>query len=241
MIRILKPLLFSLSRGAYLPEFTSLAGRVHARIAILLLATIVIVAAVYAVARGVDVRLALLAAAFALAGLRGDVAPIFVKFISTFSDEQYVVPICTAMGFAYVLKHTGCDQHLVQLLTRPLRFCTAISHPRRRPRWVPGQYSRHQSDEHGGLHRRRGGTANAGGPVIEHDNRREHSPGASIGGELLNPGAPELNTVAKQLSISPTEVVPSVIPLVLPTPGDRRPRSSGCMRLRAERKAGPGT
>ena len=41
--------------------------------AILLLATIVIVAAVYAVARGVDVRLALLAAAFALAGLRGDV------------------------------------------------------------------------------------------------------------------------------------------------------------------------
>jgi DcuC family C4-dicarboxylate transporter len=46
--------------------------------------------------------------------------------------------------------------------------------------------------------------------------------GASIGGELLNPGAPELNTVAKRLSedekrvMSPKEVVPEVMPLLFP-------------------------
>jgi C4-dicarboxylate transporter, DcuC family len=44
--------------------------------------------------------------------------------------------------------------------------------------------------------------------------------GASLGGELLNPGAPELNTVAQQLSkdlgtpVSPTEIVPAVQKLV---------------------------
>jgi C4-dicarboxylate transporter, DcuC family len=183
---------------------------------LLAIAFAIIAAAVYAVARGVDVRLALLAAAFALAGLSGDVAPIVVKFIATFSDEQYVVPICTAMGFAYVLKHTGCDQHLVRLLTRPLRSARLFL--------IPGvvlvgflvnipvisQTS----------------TAVCIGAVIVPLMRAARISsvtigasillGASIGGELLNPGAPELNTVGKQLTISPTEVVPAVIPLIFP-------------------------
>ena len=33
-----------------------------------------------------------------------------------------VVPICSAIGFAYVLKLTGCDQHLVQFLLRPFQW-----------------------------------------------------------------------------------------------------------------------
>lgn len=189
---------------------------------VLTLAVIIIAAAVYAVARGVDVRLALLVAAFALAGLTGDVAPIIVKFLATFSDEQYVIPICTAMGFAYVLKHTGCDLHLVRLLTRPLRSARLFL--------IPGvvlvgflvnipvisQTS----------------TAVCIGAVVVPLMRAARLSsitigasillGASIGGELLNPGAPELNTVAKRLSedegrtMSPKEVVPEVVPLVFP-------------------------
>jgi DcuC family C4-dicarboxylate transporter len=38
--------------------------------------------------------------------------------------------------------------------------------------------------------------------------------GASIGGELLNPGAPELNSVAQRLGVSSTEIVPAVQKLV---------------------------
>jgi DcuC family C4-dicarboxylate transporter len=183
---------------------------------VLLLAGIIIAVAVYAVARGIDVRLALLAAAFALAGLRGDVAPIVVKFISTFSDEQYVVPICTAMGFAYVLKHTGCDQHLVHLLTKPLRSARLFL--------IPGVVlvgfmvnipviSQTSTAVCIGavvvpLMRAAGlSSITIGASILL---------GASIGGELLNPGAPELNTVAKQLGISPTEVVPSVVPFLFP-------------------------
>src|SRR5215218_9474804 len=90
-------------------------------VVLLPLAGVVIAAAGYAIYRGLDVRLALLAAAFALASLAGDVAPIVREFLATFSNEKFVVPICSAMGFAYVLRHTECDRHLVQLLTRPLR------------------------------------------------------------------------------------------------------------------------
>ncbi|MFO0825685.1 MAG: hypothetical protein U0792_21620 [Gemmataceae bacterium] len=45
----------------------------------------------------------------------------FREFLATFSNEKFVVPICSAMGFAYVLRHTGCERHLVLLLVKPLR------------------------------------------------------------------------------------------------------------------------
>src|SRR5256885_7420001 len=51
------------------------------------------------------------------------------KFLSTFADEKFVIPICTAMGFAYVLRHTGCDQHLVQLLAKPVRLMRRVLVP----------------------------------------------------------------------------------------------------------------
>src|ERR1700730_7465924 len=86
----------------------------------LVLGLLIIVAAVVAVIRRVDVRLALLLAAFALGIVAGDPAPILRTFLATLSNEMFVVPICTAMGFAYVLRHTQCDQHLVHLLMKPL-------------------------------------------------------------------------------------------------------------------------
>src|SRR5215471_9353496 len=81
----------------------------------------VIAVAVYAVIRLVDVRLALVLAALALGALAGDPAAIVRTFLATLAKEQFVVPICTAMGFAYVLRHTQCDQHLVHLLVEPIR------------------------------------------------------------------------------------------------------------------------
>src|SRR5215208_7046611 len=186
-------------------------------VALLPLAALVIGAAGYAVYRGLDVRLALLVGAFALAGLAGDVAPIVREFLATFSNEKFVVPICTAMGFAYVLRHTECDQHLVRLLTRPLRSARLFL--------IPGvvvvgflvnipvisQTS----------------TAVCLGAVVVPLMRAARLSGvtigasillgASIGGELLNPGAPELNTVAQRLNLlSSKEVVPAIVPLVFP-------------------------
>src|SRR6516164_3047824 len=82
---------------------------------------VIIAAAVWAITRRVDVRLALLVAAFALGAIAQDVPSIVRQFFLTLTNEQFVVPICCAMGFAYVMRLSGCDQHLVQLLVKPLR------------------------------------------------------------------------------------------------------------------------
>ena len=44
-----------------------------------------------------------------------------MKIASEMANAGTVVPICSAMGFAFVLRLTECDQHLVRLLARPLR------------------------------------------------------------------------------------------------------------------------
>ncbi|EJS88335.1 C4-dicarboxylate transporter, partial [Pasteurella multocida subsp. multocida str. Anand1_cattle] len=34
--------------------------------------------------------------------------------------QGLIMAICSSMGFAYVMKYTQCDTHLVHLLTKPL-------------------------------------------------------------------------------------------------------------------------
>lgn len=182
----------------------------------------VIALAVRMVVKGWDVRLVLLVAAILIAIGAGIDAPsgnhhrplaaVLRTFLATFSNEKFVVPICSAMGFAYVLRHTGCERHLVLLLVKPLRYV----------RWmlVPGvllvgffvnipvisQTS----------------TAVCIGPVIVPLMRAANYTmptigaclllGSSVGGELLNPGAPELLTVFTATGVSTTEQTHKYIP-----------------------------
>lgn len=179
------------------------------------LGAIVIVAAIYATVRRVDVRLALFTAAIVLGLLARQPQLIVREFFNSFTAAKFVVPICTAMGFAHVVRMTGCDQHIVQLLVQPLRHVRALL--------IPGavlvgflvnaplisQTS----------------TAVCIGPVlIPLLLAARISPitagaamllGASVGGELLNPGGPELGTVARFTGVSPQEVVTRAFPLNL--------------------------
>ena len=180
------------------------------------LALLVIVAAVGAVLRGVEVRLALLGGALALGAVAGDVRPVVGQFLQTFSNEKFVVPICSAMGFAYVLRATGCDRHMVRVLVAPLRRVRFLM--------VPGVVVA------GFLVNipviSQASTAVCLGTVVVPLMRAAgFSPatigaalllGCSVGGELLNPGAPELNTVAAKAGGDPRLVVPHVAALVGP-------------------------
>ncbi len=173
----------------------------------LILGLIVIALAVYGVVRKVDVRLVLIPAALALGTLAGQPAAIVQKFLATFADERYIVPICTAMGFAYVLRHTECDQHLVQLLVKPLRRVRVLV--------IPGAVlvgflvnipviSQTSTAVAIGfvliplLFAARISPITAGAALLL---------GSSVGGELLNPGAPEYGTVAKEMAERTTATV----------------------------------
>src|SRR5205823_10952198 len=179
------------------------------------LGVVVILLAVYATVRRVDVRLALLSAAVVLGVIGGDLPAIVRTFFATLCSEKFIVPIGTALGFAQVLRRTQCDQHLVQLLVRPMR--------RVRPLLIPGtvlvgflvnlpvvsQTS----------------TAVAIGPVLVPLLLAARiSPlttgsalllGSSMGGELLNPGAPEVGTISSVLHIEQQEVIAYIFPLLL--------------------------
>ena len=178
-----------------------------------------VIGAIVLIVRGRDVRLVLLGASLAIAAIADlesgrvlALAAVVREFVSTFSNEKFVVPICSAMGFAYVLRHTGCERHLVLLLVKPLRSMSALL--------VPGvivvgflanipvisQTS----------------TAVCLGPVVVPLMRAAGYSmatigaclllGASVGGELLNPGAPELLTIASKTGDSTQRQVSEYLP-----------------------------
>ncbi|MBU3699298.1 MAG: TRAP transporter large permease subunit [Candidatus Kapabacteria bacterium] len=85
-------------------------------------ATILIIGASIAlIARRVDARLVLIIAGTLLASLAGTPTRILDVFQTAVGRGDIIGPICTAMGYAFVLRHTGCDTQMVRLLIRPVR------------------------------------------------------------------------------------------------------------------------
>ncbi len=76
---------------------------------------------IYFVIRRADVRIVLFCAGLALATLAGKPWAVFDTFLATMGEEKIIGPICSAMGFAFVLKFTGSDKELVKLLLRPIQ------------------------------------------------------------------------------------------------------------------------
>lgn len=85
-----------------------------------LVALLIVAASVGLVARRVEIRLVLLGAGLAMATVAGRPLAVADAFGRSMVAAM-VAPICAAMGFAAVLAETGCDRHLVNLLLRPLR------------------------------------------------------------------------------------------------------------------------
>ncbi|MFL5328931.1 MAG: C4-dicarboxylate transporter DcuC [Gemmataceae bacterium] len=184
------------------------------------LGVLVLLATVVAVLRGIDVRIALIAGALCLGCLAGNPSLVFRTFFNTLTDERYIIPICSAMGFAYVLRQSGCDRHMVLMLMKPVQ--------RIRPLLIPGAVAVGFFVNVAVISQ--ASTAVAVGMVIIPLLRAAGlSPaavgaallmGASLGGELLNPGAPELLTVATKLTesmhrtIDSRQMQPVIAPLL---------------------------
>lgn len=181
---------------------------------------IIIALAVYAVIKRVDVRLTLLLAGVALGLVSGKLPDVIYKFFATLTDAKFIIPICTAMGFAYVLRYTECDRHLVHLLTNPLRRVQFLL--------IPGAVlvaffvnipiiSQTSTAVTVGavlvplLLAARISPETAGAALLL---------GASIGGELLNPGAPEFRTITSEagklgLKLENSTCAHTVLPLLM--------------------------
>lgn len=180
----------------------------------LILSGLIIVAAIVLMAKRVDVRLVLLGSGLAMAVLAGTpliIADTFTRGMVT----AMVAPICASMGFAALMNATGCDRHLVHALLAPVR----------RFKWlvmpggilaayfvnmaIPSQAS----------------TAAALGPILVPlylaSGRTAAIAGAalvlgaSFGGDLLNPGAQDIQAVAGVAGLPAAELSARVIPASL--------------------------
>lgn len=84
-------------------------------------AFVIIVVTLYAILRQADVRLALFAGGLALATLAMQPLVVFETFMRELGNGKTIGPICSAMGYSYVLRATGCDRAMISRLLKPLR------------------------------------------------------------------------------------------------------------------------
>jgi len=89
----------------------------------------IVFGAVYFLIKGWETRLVLLAAGFLMAILAGDPMRAFRFFHERMIFGGLIEPLLSVMGFAYVLKLTKCDAHLINLLTGKLSKMTWLLVP----------------------------------------------------------------------------------------------------------------
>lgn len=181
---------------------------------------VIIALAVYAVIKRVDVRLTLLLAGAALGIFSGTLPAVVYKFFATLTDGKFIIPICSAMGFAYVLRKTQCDSHLVHFLTNPLRKLHFFL--------IPGAVFV-AFFVNIPIISQTSVAVTVGAVLIPLLLAARISPetagaalllGASIGGELLNPGAPEFRTITSEatklgLELDNSACAHAVLPLLV--------------------------
>ena len=181
-------------------------------VALALVAMLVAVALVW---RGHDVRVVLFVAALAIGAVAGQLGVVFRKTAETLADAKFLLPICSAMGFAYVVRQTGCVEALVRLLLRPIQRVPRLTVPGGAAvglvvnAAIPSQTS----------------TLAAVGPLLVALLAQLRTSatlagtalvlGASSGGALLNPGLAEVAAVAAMAGIPAASVVVPLAPAVL--------------------------
>ncbi|HHW7567258.1 TPA: C4-dicarboxylate transporter DcuC [Mannheimia haemolytica] len=86
----------------------------------LIIAIVGIIATIYLLIKKHETRTVLIAIGLGMALLTLQPMAALDAFAKSMTSSGLIMAICSSMGFAYVMKSTGCDNHLVQLLTKPL-------------------------------------------------------------------------------------------------------------------------
>jgi len=84
------------------------------------LAVLVVIVMVWALIKRYETRLVLITAGIVLAMLALKPMDALDAFAASMTNAGLIQAICSAMGFAFVISYTRCDEHLVTLLSKPL-------------------------------------------------------------------------------------------------------------------------
>jgi len=84
------------------------------------LGIIVILVTVYLLIKQYETRMVLIAAGIVMAIMSGNPLAAFDAFAKAMTTGGLIEAICSVMGFAFVMKYTECDKHLIHLLANVL-------------------------------------------------------------------------------------------------------------------------
>nr|WP_319512882.1 C4-dicarboxylate transporter DcuC [uncultured Cohaesibacter sp.] len=90
---------------------------------------LIVVATIVLLIKQFETRLVLLGSGLLMCLLSGDILKGFEAFSGRMGAGNLIEPICSAMGFAFILKLTGCDKHLINFLIKGLRPFRAVIIP----------------------------------------------------------------------------------------------------------------
>ncbi len=96
----------------------------------LIVGGVIVLITIYLLIKQYETRMVLFCSGFVMAIISGDPMAAFKAFSHAMQESRIFEPIIAVMGFAMVLKITGCDMHLVHLLARYLKKV--------RPLLIPG-------------------------------------------------------------------------------------------------------
>lgn len=172
---------------------------------------VIVIAAVIAIVRHYDVRLVLFVAGLLLATLAGNPLIVFKAFEEKMGDGGIIAPICSAMGYAFVLRAIGADKEMVRLLIKPIRRIRFLLVP---GGCLIGFFTNMAITS-------QTASAAAVGPILVPIMiaARWHPIiagatlvlGCSAGGNLFNPGEPDIVTIHKTSGVPIADVINSVL------------------------------
>lgn len=96
----------------------------------IILGSLVIIAAIYLMLKRYDSRLVLIGAGLLMAAMAGKPMAALDAFAKEMTSAGLITSVCSVMGFAMVMKYTTCDKHLISLLAGVLKLV--------RPLLIPG-------------------------------------------------------------------------------------------------------
>lgn len=77
---------------------------------------LIVIVTFYAIIKRWETRMVLLASGVLMSAISGNIAGAIDAFTKAMVNGSLVPVICSVMGFAFVMKYTSCDRHMVQLL-----------------------------------------------------------------------------------------------------------------------------
>jgi len=86
-----------------------------------IIGAIVVIAVIYLLLKRQESRMVLIGAGILMAIIGGKPMAALDAFAKSMTNPGLITSVCSCMGFALVMKYTGCDKHLVELIGKVLK------------------------------------------------------------------------------------------------------------------------